>query len=299
MNLKIVAICPGGFTTGGPEALHQIVDMANKIDDGCSAICYMPDENDHEVPEAYTKYKTPIVKMADIPEDAVVVIPELWPYMVNHFKNKCALWWLSVDNFVCSDLDVLDKYKYHICQSFYAYDFVRRVYKKNPTMVTDYIDNKLYKENKKEKIVVVNPAKGAELIEAFESANQDLEIKRIQGMKSEEVAEVLSSSMLYIDFGHHPGKDRMPREAAMLDCVVMVKDIGAASFCEDVQIDDIYKFSDIQKASETAKLIIENYDEHYKNQEKYRNAVNSQKLIFQNEIIDFLNIINTKEKNYD
>jgi hypothetical protein len=91
----------------------------------------------------------------------------------------------------------------------------------------------------------------------------------------------------------------MPREAGMFDCVVMARNIGAASFWDDVQIDDIYKFSDVTEASEMAKIIIENYELHYNQQEEYRNFINSQKFIFRDEVVNFLNIITKTENSHE
>lgn len=51
----------------------------------------------------------------------------------------------------------------------------------------------------------------------------------IQQMTPEQVRELMLTSMVYCDFGHHPGKDRLPREAACCGLVVIVNRIGAAN----------------------------------------------------------------------
>ena len=90
----IVVICPGNYVTGGPEALHQLVDMANHVLPGSAAICYLPFEESFEKNEAYDLYNTPIIQRSDIPADAVIVIPEVYPYLVLEFDQRCVLWWL-------------------------------------------------------------------------------------------------------------------------------------------------------------------------------------------------------------
>ena len=37
-----------------------------------------------------------------------------------------------------------------------------------------------------------------------------------------------------VDLGHHPGKDRLPREAALAGCVTVVGRAGAAVFADEV-----------------------------------------------------------------
>ena len=46
----------------------------------------------------------------------------------------------------------------------------------------------------------------------------------------------------YIDFGPHPGMDRLPREAALAGCVVITNREGAAGFNEDVPLPSEFKF---------------------------------------------------------
>jgi len=293
MTYKIVAMCPAGAVTGGPEAIHQLVDMANKIHDGSAAICYLPNDGYAVIPEPYRKYNTPVILREDIEENSVVVVPELWPYMVNDFKNRCALWWLSVDNFVCGDTSIPDKYSYHLTQSAYAYHHVSEVLNKSPIMITDYIHNDMMQKKSLEKIkrVAVNPAKGSDLIEEFCSNNSDIDVFRIQGMSKDKICEELEKSMLFIDFGHHPGKDRMPREAAAMGCVVMAKKIGAAQFNDDVQISEIYKFNQVSEIGELVNSILCNYNFHFNQQNEYQISIANQEISFQHEVSKFLEII--------
>ena len=46
----------------------------------------------------------------------------------------------------------------------------------------------------------------------------------------------------YIDFGPHPGMDRLPREAALAGCIVITNREGAAAHDEDVPLPPEYKF---------------------------------------------------------
>ena len=38
-------------------------------------------------------------------------------------------------------------------------------------------------------------------------------------LNNDEIINTLSKSKIYIDIGSHPGKDRLPREAALLEIV--------------------------------------------------------------------------------
>lgn len=52
----------------------------------------------------------------------------------------------------------------------------------------------------------------------------------------------MKQSKVYIDFGPHPGMDRIPREAALAGCIVITNKNGAANYDKDVPIPPQYKF---------------------------------------------------------
>lgn len=97
---------------------------------------------------------------------------------------------------------------------------------------------------KKEDVVLYNPKKGAAFTKALREMAQDLRWVPLIGMTTEEMRSCMSKSKVYIDFGNHPGKDRIPREAAISGCIVITGKRGAAAFAEDVCIPETYKFDE-------------------------------------------------------
>jgi len=66
--IKLVVVTPGNFApSGGPEALHQLVSVANEIQYNSAAILYEPIEFISSSIEPYLKYNCPIIKEKDIP----------------------------------------------------------------------------------------------------------------------------------------------------------------------------------------------------------------------------------------
>jgi hypothetical protein len=49
---------------------------------------------------------------------------------------------------------------------------------------------------------------------------------------------------VYIDFGNHPGRDRIPREAAAMGCVVITNRRGSAENDVDIPIPNFLKIDD-------------------------------------------------------
>ena len=62
----------------------------------------------------------------------------------------------------------------------------------------------------------------------------------IENMTPREVGELLASAKVYVDFGEHPGRDRIPREAALAGCVVITGTRGSAGNGIDIPIPSEY-----------------------------------------------------------
>jgi hypothetical protein len=98
--------------------------------------------------------------------------------------------------------------------------------------------------------VVYNPAKGIHYTnEIIRRAGQTLQIvpigKGLNGqvrMTDHEVTNLLHRAKVYIDFGPHPGMDRLPREAALAGCIVITNRDGAAGYDIDVPLPSEFKF---------------------------------------------------------
>ena len=52
------------MTTGGPEALHQLVAHMRNLDLP-AYICYMPFDKPAKTPDVYLKYKAPTIEYED------------------------------------------------------------------------------------------------------------------------------------------------------------------------------------------------------------------------------------------
>ena len=45
---------------------------------------------------------------------------------------------------------------------------------------------------------------------------------KLSGFNSKQIINIYNKTKVYLDFGYHPGKDRMPREAALFNnCIII------------------------------------------------------------------------------
>lgn len=316
----IIVLCPGGVATGGVELLHQLVDSIN-LNGGSAFILYYPFKNNLGKLSAYKNYNTPLVRYCEISElDTIIIIPEVFTYLIYKFKKcKIYLWWLSVDNYIKSakirfalankflpwkyvniskskDLDLIDL---HLYQSEYARSYLELNGIKNVYELSDYINsNYLIDINKidyslKRNIVVYNPAKGIKSTKKIMSALDKSLFVPILNMSRDEVKDLLKKAKIYIDFGNHPGKDRIPREAAAMGCCVITNKRGSAKNSIDVNISERFKFDDLEigfefkVASAIEKIFISFEDEHH-HFNKYRAIIENEKNAFNSAVIKLI-----------
>jgi hypothetical protein len=103
---------------------------------------------------------------------------------------------------------------------------------------------------------------------------------------------IMQSSKAYVDFGEHPGKDRIPREAAANGCCVITNQKGAAANDKDVPIPEKYKFEDpsvdADKVSALLHSICDDFKTHQDDFASYRDMIHSEKQKFDEDVRSFV-----------
>lgn len=307
----VYVLCPARIKSGGEELLHQLVYRILSMG-GNAAIAYYNCDDRPDCNPAFVKYAAGHMcheeDIEDVPGNAVV-IPEIGFTYIGKYKNALTMhWWLSVDNFFkAADtfgikrdaaLQQVMKADLHLCQSYYAVDFLHKenVPEEKIKYLSDYI-NSLYIENAlnlktdtvRKNRLLYNPAKGYEYTKKVLSAlPKDIEATAIENMTNDEVMQLMKSSKVYIDFGEHPGKDRMPREAALCGLIVITGRRGAAAFSEDVSIPDIYRMDEtaakIEDIVSVIKTSVDEYDIKIRDFDAYREKIIAEEAIFEEDV---------------
>jgi hypothetical protein len=316
---KILVVCPSGAVTGGPEALHQLVAHMNSL--GLPAyIVYQPFEKTAEAPEPYKRYKAPVARYEDVAGN-LIIFPEVNPMQALKVRNaKAALWWLSLENFLERRhiWPFHDKVRYfkkvikgqrpiggarnlksllHFSQTEHSTQYLRScgiepiplIDSINEDFLTDkYLDKTSHKKD----IILYNPGKGRKVTEALIKAYPQWQFVPLKGLNRDQLSEKLYSAKVYIDFGHHPGRDRMPREAAMHGCCLISGILGSAGNDVDLPIPRKYKLDSadadfIRTFGELADDIFRHFDQHFALLQDYRSYLKSEPRIFRQQIQDY------------
>ena len=315
---RFVVACPRGSETGGPEALHQ---LAAALSSGSQeAFLWDPYHADvlAEATSYYSQYGVQWTDSAPVAGD-VLVVPETMGELIPRFYGhcQCVFWWLSVDNFFVADryplailLKIFPKV-IHAAQSHYAQDFLRQQGVQS-LRLTDYLnaefvtrfreDSALQETAARQFDIAINPAKGFDRSSKVITACSDLNFVLLERMSREEVINSLSSSKVYLDLGSHPGTDRIPREAALLGCVVVTNKRGSAGNQIDVPIDkELFKYADEKfgfeaTVKEALLQILSSVEDSKSKQDRYVGWITEAKNRFNDEVSTLVS--KTKSSNY-
>lgn len=275
---RYVILCPRKTETGGPEALHQL-GAALLAAGQAAAMHYVPARASNSCPPRYQHYGVPVVhRLADDP-DTVVVIPEIMTDRLWRLHRAQRLvWWLSVDFYRHRPKKWTKRLKLFLrellpsrrpytfqplprLQHAHHGEYVRRFLVKQgieqPLPLCEYLSPAFQlaeaevPSGLRGNVCLYNPRKGLaftqRIIEAC--AGSGIEFLPLAGYDEPALRDLFSRSKLYIDFGEHPGRDRMPREAAACGCIVFTGQRGSAGNPVDVPLPPLYKLDDQQTES--------------------------------------------------
>jgi hypothetical protein len=146
----------------------------------------------------------------------------------------------------------------------------------------------------REDLVAYNPAKGFEqtqaIVEAVRArAGDRVTFVPLVGMTRDGVRDILGRAKLYIDFGYHPGRDRFPREAAIMGACVLTNRRGSAANAVDVPLPDAYKVDDAQPAFADAAAdiildVMSDFGRHHAVFEAYRRTIATEPEVFRQDV---------------
>ncbi|MBD3878081.1 MAG: hypothetical protein SR1Q5_00120 [Quinella sp. 1Q5] len=329
-DTKVYVSCPANFQTGGPELAHQLASTL--ISFGVKAgMCYYKSAKEYNkedpVHDVYKKYHVPYTfEMEDKPHNIFVVPEGATELFYGIKKMRRVLWWMSVDNYLSHLVNVFNAYLKdtlakplaklfcfgkedndveHFVQSEYARQFIKLngIPNNKIHMVEDYLNQAFLTRaaqvdlSKKENIVAYNPKKGFEVVKLFIADAPDIDWRPIKDMTPAQVQELLASAKVYIDFGNHPGKDRIPREAAVSGCVVLVGKRGAAINDIDINIPAEFKFdmagNTLQDVINKIHEVFEDFPAAHEKQTSYRARIHDDKNRFVNEVVEAFEIKKT------
>ncbi len=325
-NSIVYILSPGNRHTGGIELLHQLASQLTAL--GITAkMVYFEQSQPDPVDPAYTKYHLDYTNDLQDDDTNIVICPETVTSFIMDFRfAKKIIWWLSVDNYLLTFRNYLEDIKdeYHAAykllkifyfsgqytglEHWYQSEYARQFLLLNDVPeeliipMEDYLsqgflhDLPQTRSPRTPRSVAFNPIKGFETTKALMKKHPNINWFPIVNMTAAEVRETLLHTQIYIDFGHHPGKDRIPREAALSGCVIITGKRGAAANDIDINIPERFKCedNDYDNILRTMEDIFTDFGTAYAEQAPYRMRILDDFPRFQREIINAFAITTNK-----
>lgn len=268
----VTFLCPV-FVTGGTEAIHQAAAAMRRngmpsqiayIGTGISyarsgqTIYRLDSSPDNPCQTAFSTYEPQAAREIPLITEHLIVAPEIKALDAEVFRPaRFAVWWLSVDN-AFNHLPLLaeaetskclfaDAEIFHFYQSEYARRFLIERGVASVHRLTDIV-HRFFIDATDEYVsrrpnVLFNRKKGLDVANEFFANSPDLSPCALDGMSMADLKGAYKAHTVYVDFGTLPGKDRMPREAAVGGCVVFVHERGAGREMGDFPLRGFYKFN--------------------------------------------------------
>lgn len=324
---KVYVACPAQLISGGAELLHQLCYELNKKGFNVY-MYYVKAEKceDSPVAERFLHYSNPYVLEIEDLRQNLLLVPETLIDDLNQFLyiKKC-VWWLGANHYLVPT--ELHSHKYlrvfghyvlkifgvrkpvtfndlrkkridNLAQCWYVVNFLEKKGLRNVAYLSDYLaehfineymkSEKCFSKKDREDIVLYNPKRNTKYVMEIKKMAPDLQFIAIENMSSNEVMKLMHRAKIYIDFGSHPGKDRMPREAALQGCCVLTSTLGSAAYFDDVPIANEYKYErtpqNKKKIIRKIREIFEDYEEEVKKFDGYRKYILLEKKKFLEDI---------------
>ena len=312
---EVLLLCPE-VKTGGPEALHQAGYQIACHGGAARMVYYAPHsriELDGDIlrchaeaspmPVHFAQYQPRVLRETRLGPGTLMVFPEPLSKLAAETNKEYqrAVWWLSLDNALPQNQGLLDPEArrrlfadaslIHLYQSDYARRFLAANGAAQYFPLSDYTDPQFVHRSlvasevvpieARRDVVCCFPNKGAERAGRFlagkAALRHQIDFVAIRDMTKAQVRETLFGARIYIDFGHHPGKDRVPREAAIAGAVVLLHAAGAANCFPDHPLPAAYRFNEDDIASgalhRKVDAILDEPATHFAAQRMYRQAI--------------------------
>lgn len=282
---RVFVLYPRGASTGGPEALHQLVDALRSLGQDATLVPFSQTRN-RTRSASYQRYDAPESALIDDRPGNAVIAPESALDRLRSVRRATRIcWWLSVDyalpffarqeradrHFVrklgaqhsrwsptlasaiysragsLTPRTELFRESLHIAQSAYARAYLQTHVGLASSVVSDYIArdgvDPIVAPVSRGRSIAYNPKRSGWVPQVLSDLLPDIQWRPIENMDSAGVRAALSQTTVYFDPGFHPGRDRLPREAALAGAVTVPAFRGSACYWEDMPLPWEHKVS--------------------------------------------------------
>ena len=148
----------------------------------------------------------------------------------------------------------------------------------------DYLDQNIMDSSKNNKInkknIICYSHKSNNFINLIKD-NLNFKFIKLHNFSQKQIINIFKKTKVYLDFGFHPGKDKMPREAALFDNCIITNKKGSAKNNIDIPIKKKFKIfekhSNLVLLKKELNSIFNNYQREIKHFKSYKFKIINEK----------------------
>ena len=180
----------------------------------------------------------------------------------------------------------------HISNSYYVANYCINKGAKSTYIIHNPIRDEFYEKSfdidEKSPIILLGTKTPKLLVFLLRLFLINYKVIQLRNMPFAQIIKLMSKSVVYADFGSNHGRDRMPREAAMLGCIVFTNTRGSFALKEDYSINKEYKIIDkpanFFAIVRSIKKAARNYEAQTLDFEPFREQLRNEKMNFDSNI---------------
>ncbi len=191
----------------------------------------------------------------------------------------------------------------HLSNSYFVTEFCKNKGAKYAYTIQNPVHDEFYEaevNKKREKYILLGQRSSYIFMWFMRLVFKEYKVFKLKRMSHAEVVKYLSQSAIFIELGINHGRDRLPREAALLGNVVFMNRRGSSSNKADYNLDEYYilknNIFNYFKIIRKVKNALSNYNEHLERQSEFRQQLIDEKNNFDANVKQVFNKLTTNLK---
>ena len=277
--------------TGGTEWLHQIAHGLRQA--GVEAGVVYVGTSETQPPAAYAGYGEQPALGAIRPED-IAIVPDPWPDLAEKLAAEGVQTGLSIGK-VRSPWRAVSQRILHIGCSVYAVNEARK-YTPRVAHLSDYVGTEFAGPSppltQRQNLVLYGP-RGAQWAEQLAMQFRGADFRQIDKPRlprAADVADLMRSAKVFLEAGWLGGRDRLPREAALCGCIVVMRRTGSGAVFADAPLDDWCRPGTLDEAGRAVAQALNDSSTAWISQESYRAWVAAARDRFPRQLADLFGL---------
>lgn len=279
--------------TGGAEVIQLLASTLKKLNVNCGVFNWaMPMYEQNEYFKQYYDINCWTWEDIEDDENTIIFLPETMieisenlKWFIENFKHaQFMIWWLAVTNAtmeetflstrrIVSRLKHIENRSLNVCESEVTMNDLKHFGLNNALRLSHGVHESYYNlptfGQKQDSVMYsgLKPVISEYVEQKLIPIMPDVHFEKIEWSDDyktkEDMCKMFDRNKVYIDFSEFPGREMLPREASVRNCVLLIANRGCSTSFEDYPIPEEYKvdmYGDPEPIADKIRFLLNNYN---------------------------------------